>query len=275
VNLDFEIAGMHLRIASESRRLLDRIADRFQSYETDAGSEVHALIEFVDRGDGWKCERPRTAPYPEADMRHEAGRYEFWRDDFEGTVVVSGSSLTGKFDIRADKNCFETPVRLVTALCGARRGTLLLHAAGALFGGKALVFTAVSGGGKTTLLSLLKVPDALSDEIVALGMVAGAPVAFATPFTGGPSPAGRKSGPLAAICFIHKADENRVAPAERRSAFRRIMRNTLAYVADAETAGGIMAAAHDISASTGLHELDFQKSPAIHDFLVDFAASRA
>ena len=99
----------------------------------------------------------------------------------EGTIRpgVDGITYHGRF--RVGVQSLETPVRIVASMLGGRKGVLLLHASGALFDGKAVVFTAISGGGKTTTLSLLSDRTPLSDEVVALSRAASGWTAWATP----------------------------------------------------------------------------------------------
>jgi len=269
---DFEIAGLRLRIETESSSLRDDVAARFASYEAPAdGRPPDAVMEMVDRGERWQTARPYGAAFPEAEARFIDGVYQVWRKEFEGEIAL-GEPVRSRFQVAGGGLAFETPVRLVMTLCGAGRETLFLHASGALFGGRALVFTAKSGGGKTTLLSLLPEQTPLSDEVVGLARRPGDPadggwIALSTPFTGGPTPARSVSGPLDAICFLRKGATNFVEPADRRTAFRRLLRNTLAYIADPGTAGSLLATVDSLSRSVSLLELEFAKSSDIGRYL--------
>lgn len=272
MTLDFEIAGLRLRIETDSAGLADRISQRFASYEAlRSSSALDVVLEFWEMDAGWECQREYRPPYPEADMTYAAGRYEFWRHEFEGSLTL-GTPVRGAFSVAPKAVSFETPVRLAVALAGSTRDTILLHASGALFDGKALVFTAQSGGGKTTLLSLLPDQVPLSDEIVALTGRGGDWTALSTPFTGGNNPAGKASGKVAAICFLAKGARNVTTPADRRTALRRIMRNTLAYVADPATAAGILATASGLGDKAPFLDLEFEKSAAISGYLRTLAA---
>ena len=93
---------------------------------------------------------------------------------------------------------------LVTAL--DRRGSALLHGAGVVIAGGAVLCIAPSEGGKTTLCGKLagRVPI-LSDETVALRLDGVQPLLAGTFFWSGPAlPTSAELFPLRAVCFLRK-----------------------------------------------------------------------
>jgi hypothetical protein len=115
----------------------------------------------------------------------------------------------------------------------APRGGVIVHAAGAVVEGGALVFPGVSGAGKSTLSRVLM--DAglgdslLSDDRVILrtsgGGESGADgvTVWGTPWPGDARVAKNARAPLAAVLFLVKAETNELAPLDPRAALRRLM----------------------------------------------------
>jgi hypothetical protein len=120
----------------------------------------------------------------------------------------------------------------------APRGGVIVHAAGAVVDGKALVFPGASGAGKSTLSRLFVVAglgdSLLSDDRVILRWgtprVASADAGghervetWGTPWPGDARIARNASAPLAAVLFLVKADENEMVPLSTGRAMRRLM----------------------------------------------------
>lgn len=105
---------------------------------------------------------------------------------------------------------------LIAALCLAaeeRGDSLLIHAGACASHGVGVVFVAPSGGGKSTLATWLSGRDLLSDEAVVLRRRGEDLVVFATPVRSTcPRLPIAGSARVAAVLFLAKADENRLAP---------------------------------------------------------------
>lgn len=113
-----------------------------------------------------------------------------------------------------------TVLRLLTAFLIFQRDGLMLHAAGVVDRGRALLFSGPSGSGKTTIARLAGRRRVLNDDTVAVRRARGGFAACATPFfgDGGPATAARNvAAPLAAIFFVEHADRfahRRMSPTE-------------------------------------------------------------
>ena len=102
-------------------------------------------------------------------------------------------------------------IALIPAL--ARRGGFLVHAAGAIVGGKALVFAGHSGDGKTTLARLLAAEgvELLSDERIAIrDRGDGTFDAYGTPWAGEGEVVSTRSAPLGGIFLLRKSAAHRL-----------------------------------------------------------------
>jgi hypothetical protein len=116
---------------------------------------------------------------------------------------------------------------LLGCVLAARKG-LLLHGAGFVMAGAAGVVIGPSGAGKSTAVELLGYDFLLSDDMVAVAELDGAPILHATPF-GGPSD-GARSGSLRALFFVRKASSfvlERIAP---RAALQRYLSEHGEYI---------------------------------------------
>lgn len=101
-----------------------------------------------------------------------------------------------------------TVLRLLTGFLIFQRECLLLHAAGVVDRGRALLFSGPSGSGKTTIARLAGRRRVLNDDTVAVRRAREGFAACATPFfgDGGPGMASRNvAAPLAAIFFLEKS----------------------------------------------------------------------
>jgi hypothetical protein len=122
----------------------------------------------------------------------------------EGHTRLRAGSPSSLADVTAE----ELPAALRGILGSAldRRGGALLHGAGVVVEGSALLCIAPSEGGKTTLCGKLasRVP-VLSDETVALRLDGPGPRLAGTPFWSGERlPTANGLFPLLAVCFLRK-----------------------------------------------------------------------
>jgi hypothetical protein len=97
---------------------------------------------------------------------------------------------------------------MLVAALDARQGALL-HGAGAVLSGRAVLCIAPSEGGKTTLCGKLRGrAPILSDETIALWLEGGKPELAGTCFWSGPKlPTATGRFPLAAVCFLKQGGE--------------------------------------------------------------------
>jgi hypothetical protein len=149
-------------------------------------------------------------------LGHEQVRFE------EGTVAVARDG--DEIVVRS------TPADLTAGLRGMLvsaldpRGGGLLHGAGVVLDGQAILCVAPSEGGKTTLCGKIagRVP-VLSDETVALWLEETAPKLAGTFFwSGAPLLTAAGNFPLAAICFLEKGGVG-LASIERSEALRALL----------------------------------------------------
>jgi hypothetical protein len=108
----------------------------------------------------------------------------------------------------------------------ALRDGVILHAAGAVVHGRALVFPGVSGAGKSTLARLFMaaglIDSLLSDDRVIL-RGRGPVEVWGTPWPGDAGVARNAGAPLEALFFLVKAESTELVPVGAGTAMRRLM----------------------------------------------------
>jgi hypothetical protein len=117
-------------------------------------------------------------------------------------------------------------LRLLCATLLLDAGGVMLHAAGVVVDGRALVFCGPSGCGKTTIARLAGRRRVLSDETTALRPSGDGWRACATPFFGEGGPVmGQRNGaaPVRALFFLEKSDTFAHRPLGRREAAERAL----------------------------------------------------
>ena len=146
------------------------------------------------------------------EVKIEDGEWLLKRGDFR----ASWNPETSRGRIRQSCNPYaiDCVLRIVHSLILARQGGFLVHAASAIRGGKAFLFSGVSGAGKTTI-SRLAPPDAtlLTDEISYVRREGNQYIACGTPFAGELARVGENcSAPLSALFLLEKGLQNRIEP---------------------------------------------------------------
>jgi len=128
----------------------------------------------------------------------------------------------------------DSVLRIIHSLVLADQGGFLLHAASALRGCRAFLFTGISGAGKTTIARLAPAEATLlSDEISYVVRKEGKYFACGTPFSGELARAGQNvSAPIQSVFLLNKGPDNRTEDIDRSEALRSILRNMLFFAQD-------------------------------------------
>jgi hypothetical protein len=139
---------------------------------------------------------------------------------------------------------FHYPLDQILTMYLLAEAGVLVHAAGALVGGRGLAFAGVSGAGKSTLMGLAfgrRGWVALSDDRVIVRAGA-APTVHGTPWPGSGQAALNDQGPLAALLFLEQGPAHAIRRLEPREALTRLLRTTSVPWYDAEYLDGILGA---------------------------------
>lgn len=115
------------------------------------------------------------------------------------------------------------------AHCLPQFGKVLLHCAYVLYEGKAILFTAPSGTGKSTQAELWKAclgARIINGDRAAVGIHNGRAMAYAVPFSGSSDDCENVDAPIAAIVSLSQAKHNELTRLSGREAVRQLLRGT-------------------------------------------------
>lgn len=216
-----------------------------------------------------------------------------WHGDREGALLwvaeyVPGTArvrvwcgprlVRGQGGSRSIVNPFRYPLdQLVMMLLLAERGGLIVHSAGLVSDGRAIIAAGVSGAGKSTLSRLWAERHGsgslLSDDrmIVRLagaeGEADGPATAHGTPWPGELGAARSAGFPLAALVLLRQAPENALVPLSPREALERLLPNASVPWFDSELMPRSLEVAERVTARTPAYELRFTPEKQAIDLL--------
>ena len=222
------IGGISIALFVDDPAFVQLLLKRYAGFVNPTGDfQFRINIELVEQ-------KTKFEHSQDLKVEMEAGLWIFRRGDFR----AEWNPETGKGKILQSANPYsaDAVLRIVHTLILARQGGFLLHAASAVRGGRAFVFSGVSGAGKTTI-SRLAPPDTtqLTDEISYIRPDGNGYRAFGTPFAGElATPGENVSAPVSTLFFLEKGKENRVENVFRDQAMRLLLRNILFFAEDAE-----------------------------------------
>ena len=219
---------------------------------------------------GWAPPRPVRAEIPGADVR--------WLDDAR-VELLRAWDLT-VLDLRArraesvcgpsvatvpvvDPTALDTPLRFIASLALPRHEGLLMHASGYADARGAVLFLAVSGGGKTTTARKLPHANVLSDDQVALRRVAGEWTAFALPFVGEYRRATvPRRAPLRAVVLLAKGEGAALARVPPAAAIASVMRCAVNFAPGPHNAT-LLDLAADLATRVPVHRLTLDRDAPV------------
>jgi len=251
LSLVVEVGGIPVRVNTTDAGFLAMLQDRYAGFL--GSSSQRAEVEFdVDLA------RPGFAD-PEADVRvtHSQGVWSLRRNDFH--AEWEPALRKGRIRQPANPYSIDSVLRIVHTLVLARQGGFLLHSASAVRNGKALLFSGVSGAGKTTIARLAP-PDAtlLTDEISYVRKLDPGYVAFGTPFTGELAKLGENiSAPIAALYLLAQGAENRIDPIAPGEAARSLLANMLFFAEDEQLVQAAFHSAFEFVSQVPVSRLTF------------------
>jgi hypothetical protein len=201
------------------------------------------------------------------EVRLEAGEWLLQRGDFRARWNPHTS--LGHIRQSSSPYAIDCVLRIVHTLVLARQGGFLVHAASAIRGGKAFLFSGISGAGKTTI-SRLAPPDAtlLTDEISYVRREGDRYIACGTPFAGELARVGENcSAPLSALFLLEKGLKNRIDPIAPAEAIQRLMRNILFFADDPELVKLVFQSACEFATVVPIRRLTFVPDQRVWDII--------
>jgi hypothetical protein len=260
-SVSIEIGGMPIALRTDDRSFQRLIEDRYAGF---VGASPNSRFEFDI--DLYEPSGPSPADN-ELEVKIEAGEWLLRRGDFR----ARWNPAAGIGHIRQSRSPYaiDCVLRIVHTLILARQGGFLVHSASAIRGGKAFLFSGVSGAGKTTI-SRLAPPDAtlLTDEISYVRREGKRYMACGTPFAGELARVGEnQSAPLSALFFLEKGLQNSIEPISPTEAIPRLMRNILFFADDAELVKLVFQSACEFASLVPIHRLVFVPDQRVWDII--------
>jgi hypothetical protein len=258
--VSIEIGGMPIALRTHDPSFRRLIENRYAGF---LGTSPSSHLAFdIDL-----CEPPEFAAYDKLQLKIEAGEWLLqW-----GDLRARWNPDTGHGHVRQSCNPYSTDcvLRIVHGLILAKQGGFLVHAASAIRGGKAFLFSGISGAGKTTI-SRLAPPDAtlLTDEISYVRREGNRYMACGTPFAGELARLGENcSAPLSALFLLEKGLQNRIDPIAPAEAIQRLMRNILFFADDPELVKLVFQSACEFATVVPMRRLTFVPDQRVWDMI--------
>jgi hypothetical protein len=256
-----EIGGMSIALRTDDPSFRRLIENRYSGF---VGTSPDSHFEF----DIELYEPSRPVPADdELEVKIEAGEWLLKRGDFRARW--NPESRMGRIRQSRSPYAIDAVLRIVHSLMLARQGGFLAHAASAIRGGNAFLFSGVSGAGKTTISRLAPADTTLlTDEISYVRREGDRYVACGTPFAGELARVGENcSAPLSAFFFLEKGLQNSIEPIEPTKAIQRLLRNILFFADDPELVNLVFQSACEFATLVPMHRLVFVPDPTVWDII--------
>jgi len=255
-----EVGGMAVLLRTSDPDFARMLQDRYAGF---VNCSVPPVFEFdVDLA-------APTGVDPDADVRvrWEQGQWSFRRGDFH----ADWDPGCGRGRIRQSANPYsaDAVLRIVHTIVLAKEGGFLLHSASAVRGGRAFLFSGVSGAGKTTI-SRLAPPGVtlLTDEVSYVRRQREGYRAFGTPFAGELARVGANvSAPIAAVYLLAQGRENHIDPLSKREAIQLLLRNILFFAEDPSLVRRVFDAATEFVATVPVRRLTFSPDQRVWELI--------
>jgi hypothetical protein len=258
--VSIEIGGMAIALRTQDPSFHRLIESRYTGF---VGTSPASHLEFdIDL-----CEPAEPAVDEDLEVKIEDGEWLLKRGDFRARW--NPETRQGRIRQACNPYAIDSVLRIVHSLILARQGGFLVHAASAIRGGKAFLFSGVSGAGKTTI-SRLAPPDAtlLTDEISYVRREGTRYIAFGTPFAGELARVGEnRCAPLSALFLLEKGSQNRIEPVGPSEALRRLLRNILFFADDPELVKLVFQSACEFASLVPIHRLVFVPDQRVWDII--------
>ncbi len=259
--VSIEIGGMPIALRTNDPSFRWLIENRYEGF---LGTAPSSHLEFdIDL-----YEPSETASADDdLEVKLEHGEWLLKRGDFRARW--NPRSNYGHIRQACSPYAIDCVLRIVHSLILARQGGFLVHAASAIRGGKAFLFSGVSGAGKTTI-SRLAPPDAtlLTDEISYVRREGNGYMACGTPFAGELARVGENcSAPVSALFLLEKGLQNRIEPIGPTEAIQRLLRNILFFADDPALVELVFQSACEFASLVPIHRLVFVPDQRVWDII--------
>lgn len=264
--MDIGIGGLWVRLRTDSPDFVAAMAGRFRGFLGHVAQPDHVFdIELTPFPDG--DDEAVDAHADEVEVTRAGHLWQVRRGDF--FAQWDPRLRHGHARMVPSPYSLDSVIRILHTLILAEQGGMLMHASSVAWGGRAFVFTGVSGAGKTTI-SRLCPPDAhiLTDEMSFIRATDGLYSAHGTPFSGELGRPGENlSAPLAGIFLLAKGPENRIDPFPPAQAVRALMANILYFARDDALTARVFDNAIALASRVPVRRLTFVPDSRVWDLI--------
>ncbi|MCS6842790.1 MAG: hypothetical protein NZ528_00470 [Caldilineales bacterium] len=272
-DFSFAVGGLTIALASDDRPLLEALARRYEPWLVEGPSLCRVQVRC---GQG---QRMPNRPSPAASF--DQGRACHLRaPGYHGVIAADGCSGTLELAV-ADEADADYFLRAVLAVLAFEAGGLLVHAAGFLRRGRAVLLTGRSGIGKSTSVRVSAgLPDtvALGDDLILLMPTADGWWAHGTPFWNPEAPAALRigqtaSGPLAGLFRLAQDRRDWVQPLSAGQLVAGLMSDLPIVPLDTVRASQAFALLARLARTVATGQLHFRPTPDFWSVLDEFILS--
>ena len=263
---DIGIGGLWVRLRTDSPAFVAEMADRFAGFLGDAAQPDHVFdIELTPFPDGDSAGIDAHAD--EVQVSRAGALWQVRRGDF--FAEWDPALRHGRARMVPSPYSLDSVIRILHTLILAEQGGMLMHASSVALGGRAWVFTGVSGAGKTTISRLCPVgAHILTDEMSFIRPEGERYFAHGTPFSGELGrPGANLRAPLAGVFLLAQGPENRIDLLSPAEAVRALMANILYFARDDALTARVFDNAIALASQVPVRKLTFVPDPAVWDLI--------
>lgn len=266
MRLTFNCVGIEVKL--EIRGAEPQIFGFYDQYPS-GGGKPDLVVELNRRSD-WPGISGSFGPHFQVSSpAHDT--LAFKRADVEGSYQwQKDGSLQGSFQSSLGSSGLEAVVRIGLSLLLPTHDALLLHSSCVSYNGRGLVFSGISGAGKSTIsdiLSELPAVTKIADELLIIQKSAEGWRVHVPPFAGTQGLPFGTSVRLDAMHLLHQAPEHERVRMQASSALPEFCRHVLSFGRSAKSVAEILELIANLVESIPCYDLYFAKNTAVCDVL--------
>ncbi len=265
----FNIEGVEFEVAISGPCSPERLGT-YEAYPSRGGPvDVRIDLEVVP---GLGKDDPEGPTYPAFEtVRFSDRELVLSRKCARGHIDIGeNGKLHAHFQSHQAPSGLEAIIRIAASLALPHRDTLILHSSSVAGPDGALVFSGVSGAGKSTISTMLSDHCGalkLADELLFVSKSGGSWSVAVAPFKGSEGLPHGESRKLASLNFLVQAPAHLRKQIRSAEAMNELCRHVVTYARAPKTSAKILSLVADLVSSVPCYELKFAKHPSVGEVL--------